>query len=66
MYRFKTLTGNCLWARHLASQTSEVAVRGGVINRMVGPRSSAICSIASTRSIYATTPRSKPALTKRV
>ncbi|MEX3592237.1 MAG: IS5/IS1182 family transposase, partial [Burkholderia sp.] len=34
MYRFKTLTGNCLWARHIASQTSEVAVRGGVINRM--------------------------------
>ncbi|KAF1010908.1 MAG: hypothetical protein E5299_01544 [Burkholderia gladioli] len=35
MYRLKTLTGNCLWARHIASQTSEVAVRVGVINRMV-------------------------------
>ncbi|KAF1011849.1 MAG: hypothetical protein E5299_01310 [Burkholderia gladioli] len=44
MYRFKTLTGNCLWARHIASQATEVAVRVGVINRMVGPRSSAIRS----------------------
>ncbi|KAF1049926.1 MAG: hypothetical protein GAK41_01665 [Burkholderia gladioli] len=32
MYRFKTLTGNCLWARHIASQATEVSVR--VINRM--------------------------------
>ncbi|MEX3592002.1 MAG: IS5 family transposase [Burkholderia sp.] len=34
MYRFKTLTGNCLWARHIAAQATSVAVRGGVINRM--------------------------------
>ncbi|MEX3592373.1 MAG: IS5 family transposase [Burkholderia sp.] len=27
IYRFKTLTGNCLWARHIASQATEVAVR---------------------------------------
>ncbi|KAF1012182.1 MAG: hypothetical protein E5299_01240 [Burkholderia gladioli] len=42
MYRFKTLTGNCLWARHTDSQATEVSVRVGVINRMAGPRSSAI------------------------
>ncbi|KAF1009348.1 MAG: hypothetical protein E5299_01858 [Burkholderia gladioli] len=35
MYRFKTLTGNCLWARHIDSQATEVAVRVGVMNRMV-------------------------------
>ncbi|KAF1012412.1 MAG: hypothetical protein E5299_01177 [Burkholderia gladioli] len=23
MYRFKTLTGHCLWARHIASQATE-------------------------------------------
>ncbi|XDJ35121.1 MAG: IS5 family transposase [Burkholderia sp.] len=34
MYRFKTLTGHCLWARHIAAQATEVAVRVGVINRM--------------------------------
>ncbi|MEX3612349.1 MAG: IS5/IS1182 family transposase, partial [Burkholderia sp.] len=34
MYRFKTLTGNCLWARHTESQAAEVAIRVGVINRM--------------------------------
>ncbi len=34
MYRFKTLTGNCLWARHTESQATEVAIRVGVINRM--------------------------------
>ncbi|KAF1010664.1 MAG: hypothetical protein E5299_01616 [Burkholderia gladioli] len=34
MYRFKALTGNYLWARHIAAQATEVAVRGGVINRM--------------------------------
>ncbi|MEX3592798.1 MAG: IS5/IS1182 family transposase, partial [Burkholderia sp.] len=38
MYRFKTLTGHCLWARHIAAQAAaqatEVAVRVGVINRM--------------------------------
>ncbi|KAF1017954.1 MAG: hypothetical protein E5299_00213 [Burkholderia gladioli] len=34
MYQFKVLTGNCLWARHIASQATEVVVRVGVINRM--------------------------------
>lgn len=34
MYRFKTLTGNCLWARRIESQATEVAIRVGVINRM--------------------------------
>ncbi|MEX3612243.1 MAG: IS5/IS1182 family transposase, partial [Burkholderia sp.] len=34
MYRVKTLTGNCLWARHTESQATEVAIRVGVINRM--------------------------------
>ncbi|KAF1011510.1 MAG: hypothetical protein E5299_01389 [Burkholderia gladioli] len=34
MYRFKTLTGHCLWARHIAAQATEVSVRVGVINRM--------------------------------
>ncbi|KAF1012777.1 MAG: hypothetical protein E5299_01088 [Burkholderia gladioli] len=34
MYRFKTLTGNCLWVRHIASQATEFAVRVGVINCM--------------------------------
>ncbi|KAF1013107.1 MAG: hypothetical protein E5299_01007 [Burkholderia gladioli] len=34
MYRFKTLTGHCLWARHIAAQATEVAVRVGVIHRM--------------------------------
>ncbi|MEX3592385.1 MAG: IS5 family transposase [Burkholderia sp.] len=34
MYRFKILTGNCLWARHIDSQANEVAVRVGVTNRM--------------------------------
>ncbi|MEX3592965.1 MAG: IS5/IS1182 family transposase, partial [Burkholderia sp.] len=34
MYRFKTLTGHGLWARHIAAQATKVAVRGGVINRM--------------------------------
>ncbi|KAF1011606.1 MAG: hypothetical protein E5299_01366 [Burkholderia gladioli] len=33
--RFKTLSGNCLWARHIDSQAAEVSVRVGVINRMV-------------------------------
>jgi len=34
MYRFKTLTGNRLWARRTDSQATEVAIRVGVINRM--------------------------------
>ncbi|KAF1017874.1 MAG: hypothetical protein E5299_00255 [Burkholderia gladioli] len=36
MYRFKTLTGNCLWARHIDSQATKVSIRVGVINRMGG------------------------------
>lgn len=34
MYRFKTLTGNCLWALRIDSQATEIAIRVGVINRM--------------------------------
>lgn len=34
MYRFKTLTGSCLWARRIDSQASEIAIRVGVLNRM--------------------------------
>ncbi|HDR9512347.1 TPA: IS5/IS1182 family transposase, partial [Burkholderia cepacia] len=34
MYRFKTLTGPCLWARRIDSQATEVAIRVGVLNRM--------------------------------
>lgn len=34
MYRFKTLTGPCLWARRADTQATEVAVRVGVLNRM--------------------------------
>ncbi|KUY73966.1 transposase [Burkholderia cepacia] len=34
MYRFKTLTGPCLWARSTDTQATEVAVRVGVLNRM--------------------------------
>lgn len=34
MYRFKTLTGPCLCARHVDSQATEVAVRVGVLNGM--------------------------------
>ncbi|KAF1011685.1 MAG: hypothetical protein E5299_01346 [Burkholderia gladioli] len=44
MYRFKTLTGNCLLARHIEAQATEVSIRVGVINRYGGPRSSAIRS----------------------
>ncbi|KWI73438.1 IS5 family transposase, partial [Burkholderia stagnalis] len=33
MYRFKTLTGPCLWARRTDTQATEVAVRVGVLNR---------------------------------
>lgn len=35
MYRLKTLTGNRLWARRTDSQATEVAIRVGVLNRMV-------------------------------
>ena len=34
MYRFKTLTGDRLWARDVNVQDAEVAVRVGIINRM--------------------------------
>ena len=34
MYRFKTLTGPCLWARRTDTQATELAVRVGVLNRM--------------------------------
>ncbi|ABC35760.1 transposase DDE domain protein [Burkholderia thailandensis USAMRU Malaysia  len=34
MYRLKTLTGPCLWARRTDTQATEVAVRVGVLNRM--------------------------------
>ncbi|EDT37113.1 transposase [Burkholderia ambifaria MEX-5] len=34
MYRLRTLTGNCLWARRTDSQATEVAIRAGVLNRM--------------------------------
>ncbi|MEX3592019.1 MAG: IS5 family transposase, partial [Burkholderia sp.] len=37
MYRFRTLTGNCLWALHIVAQATEVSVRVGVINRMADP-----------------------------
>ena len=35
MYRLKTLTGDRLWARHVDVQDAEVAVRVGIINRML-------------------------------
>ena len=35
MYRFKTLTGDRLWARDVEVQDTEVAVRVGIINRML-------------------------------
>ncbi|RQR47461.1 IS5/IS1182 family transposase, partial [Burkholderia sp. Bp9126] len=34
MYRFKTLTGNSLWARHADTQAAETAIGVGVLNRM--------------------------------
>jgi hypothetical protein len=34
MYRLKMLTGNSLWAGHIRSQVTEVAIRGGVLNPM--------------------------------
>ncbi|WP_322074879.1 IS5 family transposase [Burkholderia cepacia] len=34
MYRFKALTGPCLWARRTDTQATEVAVRVGVLNRL--------------------------------
>ncbi len=35
MYRYKTLTGNCLSARCIGSQATEVAIRVGIVNHMV-------------------------------
>ena len=35
MYRFKTLAGDRLWARDVDVQDVQVAVRVGIINRMV-------------------------------
>ena len=35
MYRFKTLTGDRLWARDVEVQDAEVAVRVGIINSML-------------------------------
>ena len=35
MYRFKTLTGDRLWARNVKVQDAEVAIRVGIINRML-------------------------------
>ncbi|KAF1008753.1 MAG: hypothetical protein E5299_01924 [Burkholderia gladioli] len=69
MYRFKTLTGNCLWARHIDSQATEVSIRVGVINPLtvwrtslvrnpfVLPKIMPVDAIASSHSIYATTPK---------
>ncbi len=34
MYRLKILTGPCLWAREIGSQSTEVSIRVGVLNRM--------------------------------
>ena len=35
MYRLKTLTGDRLWARDVDVQDAEVAVRVGILNRMM-------------------------------
>ncbi|KAF1013677.1 MAG: hypothetical protein E5299_00914 [Burkholderia gladioli] len=65
MYGFKALTGNCLWARHIDAQATEVSSRVGVINRMAGtslvrnpfvsPEIMPVDAMAASRSIYATT-----------
>lgn len=34
MYRLKSLTGSCLWAREIGSQATEVSIRAGVLNSM--------------------------------
>ncbi|KAF1008077.1 MAG: hypothetical protein E5299_01993 [Burkholderia gladioli] len=44
MYRFKTLTGNCLWARYIVAQATEVSVHVDRINPHGGLRSSVIRS----------------------
>ncbi|KAF1017787.1 MAG: hypothetical protein E5299_00330 [Burkholderia gladioli] len=65
MYRFKTLTGNCLWARHIDSQATSVACESAsstvwrtslVRNPFVSPEIMPVDAIASSHSIYATTP----------
>lgn len=67
MYRFKTLTGSCLWARRIDSQATKVAIRVGVLNRMTKLSSHARSpsaspeimdegSISSLSRICATTP----------
>ena len=35
MYRFKTLTGDRLWARDMEAKNAEMAVLVGIINRMI-------------------------------
>ena len=35
MYRFKTLTGDRLWARDVQGQDTEIAIRVGIVNRML-------------------------------
>ncbi|CAM2178639.1 hypothetical protein BO443_30032 [Burkholderia orbicola] len=34
MYRLKTLTGPCLWARRTDTQATEITVRVGMLDRM--------------------------------
>lgn len=44
MYRLKRLTGHSLWARGIGSQATEVAIRAGVLNRMVAlARPQSVC-----------------------
>jgi len=65
MYRYKTLTGNRLWARRIGSQATEMEIRVGVLNawrrlHVLSPSESYEFAVtgeaASSRSIYATTP----------
>lgn len=66
MYRLKTLTGHCVWAREVGSQATEVAIRADVLNLMTvlaRPQSVRIALVQPHRgtptsnSIYATTAR---------
>lgn len=44
MYRLKTLTGRSLWAHEIGAQATEVAIRVGVLNRMVAlARPQSVC-----------------------
>ena len=44
MYRLKRLTGHSLWAREIGSQATEVAIRAGLLNRMVAlARPQSVC-----------------------